>query len=114
MRTPTIPFDDFQAYWNYDTANLDPGLPRCTPNSKCDFLNTNDRLFEVLGSLTNRSPFRLLDGELNRLKGKIFEIGPNGRRTNPVAPQVFEQAIEDSIRDEGNEEAWLEPLRGVS
>jgi hypothetical protein len=89
------------------------GMPRCSPNTRSDFLNINDRLFEVLGSTTNREPFRLLSKEMNGMKGRIFKILPDGRRVNPVDPTTMSNLIDNSIRTGQNEELWLNPMRMV-
>jgi hypothetical protein len=89
-------------------------MPRCTPHTKADFLNLNDRLYEVLGSLTNREPFRLLERELNGMKGRIFRLQKNGARTNPVDPTDMSDYINESINTGQNEDQWLEPIRRVS
>ncbi len=113
MLTPTTPGSDLEHYWDYHSTNLQAGMPRCAPHTTKDFLNINERLFEVMGSKTNRAPFRLLESSLNGLKGNLFVVYDDGTRPNPVEIDRMMGYLADSIRNGSGEELWLEPLRRV-
>ncbi len=114
MQTPTIPFNQFEAYWNYDSRNLPKGGPRPAPNTQSDFLNLNDKFFECVGSTTNRKAFRLFEKGLNGIKGRLFNIADNGNRVNPVSQALMEENIEGAIALGVHEENFLSPMRAVS
>jgi hypothetical protein len=114
MQTPTIPFDRFEAYWNYDSANLPKGGPRPAPNTQSDFLNLNDKIFECIGSTTNRRTFRMFEKGLNGMKGRLFNIDDSGGRFNPVRDAAMTQYIQGAIVFGTGEENFLSPLRSVS
>jgi hypothetical protein len=59
----------------------------------------NDRLFEVLGSKNNREPFAVLGREMNGVKGRIFQSGGLGERTNIVDEDDIEEMIQNSVRN---------------
>lgn len=115
-----IPKATMDQYWPMTSRNLPKGIARPTPNTRRDFLNVNDRLFEILGSNTNRSPFRVLDKNMNGMKGRIFHrdqeksgSGSNDR-TALVSAVRFEGFITTAIQTGTDEEAFLEPMRMVS
>lgn len=70
-----------ETYWERDRVALDPlsTLRKVTPTSpeEHDVLfnphSVNDRLFEILGSSTNRAPLRLVDSSTNNFKGRCFK-----------------------------------------
>jgi len=100
------------SFWTnvYTTAEgLPPNLPRVTSSSP-DLRLPAARVMEALGSSTNRSPFMLVDSQINAYKGRMFGL------TNPFDPSDF--ARRASLAAQGNPEVpvttLLTQLRNVS
>lgn len=96
-------------YWDEDMPyNQAIGaLPDPTPFTDVNWGNINNRLFEILGSKTNRAPFRTLDRPMNNMKGKIFA------RQNPYDLTELRNHITNAIATGQGEETFLQPMRMV-
>ncbi|KLU87064.1 hypothetical protein MAPG_06069 [Magnaporthiopsis poae ATCC 64411] len=94
-----IPFNEMEAYWMDGQRALPPPSRNITPWTRAKFDGLNSRLYEVIGSKTNRAPFRLLSRDLNNMKGRIFNMqydsatgeklgSPNPRADNYMRRQI--------------------------
>lgn len=89
-----IEYSTFEPYWNWNNDLLPIGMRQITPTSPKNvnsgvnsMRNVNNRLFEVLGGNTNSGTLFLLESELNRVKGALFNgvfDAATGKRTGKV------------------------------
>lgn len=83
----------FQSTWNAQNLNGYPNVGAgLSPTS------LNDRVFEGMGSNTNRQDFVLCD---NAIKAKFWSL------INPVSVEDFQDLVEDAITNGGNPADFL-------
>ncbi|KAK2742839.1 hypothetical protein FQN57_005130 [Myotisia sp. PD_48] len=88
---------------------LPAGLPRVNPelpSRSPDLRAPVDRVFEALGSNTNRRNLVLTSRDINAIKGRIFKF------EDPMSPERFHGLVTDTMRGEnGTAEEILQVLR---
>lgn len=94
MQTRPIPASFFERYWNEDSLSEVAGAEPVVPElNNYRSRNPNTRVFEALGSVTNRQNFVALRSDINTAK-KFLWVG-----ANPFGIRDFEAEVSNWIVD---------------